>query len=223
MQPSGSSYSVFRSFWIMGILVASIAGVFLFELISGNHLTRYGLLPRNIQGLRGILFMPFIHADWSHLLSNLSALIVLLWLGFYTFGRFYFVVLFFIWIASGTWAWFFARESYHIGASGIVYGLAVFSLVTGMLSRNNTLKGLALITLFLYGSFLWGLFPWEYTRDISWEVHLTGAIAGGLLAWLYRRNMPQPPEYSWQNQPDEPLEDEEAYWRTDDDTPEKQV
>jgi membrane associated rhomboid family serine protease len=222
MQPSGSSYSVFRSFWLMSVIVASIAAVFLFEIISGVHLTQYGLYPRNIQGLRGVFFMPFVHADWSHLLSNLSALSVLLWLGFYTFGRFYFVVFTFIWIASGSWAWFFARESYHIGASGLVYGLAVFSLLTGILSRNNTLKGLALIILFLYGSFLWGLFPWEYTRDISWEVHLTGAIAGGMLAWLYRRNMPPPPQYSWQNEPDEPTEEEDAYWQKSDEKQENQ-
>jgi membrane associated rhomboid family serine protease len=222
MQASGSSYSVFRSFWLMAIIVATVAGVFLFEIVSGIHLTRYGLYPRNIEGLRGILYMPFIHADWSHLLSNLSALAVLLWLGFYTFGRLYFVVFFFIWFASGTWAWFFARDSYHIGASGLVYGLAVFSLVTGMLSKNNTLKGLALITLFLYGSFLWGLFPWEYTRDISWEVHLTGAMAGGLLAWLYRPNMPPPPGYSWQNEPDDPADGENAYWKTVDEEHEKQ-
>jgi len=188
--------------------------VFLVERLTGDSYARYGLLPRDITGLRGIVFMPFLHADWSHLLSNMSALWILSALGVYTFKRLYWGVLGFVWLASGTWTWFFARPDYHIGASGVVYGVAVFCLLSGFLRKNRSLQGLTLLTLFLYGSFLWGVFPWEYTREISWEGHLAGALAGLVMALVYRNDMPKPPEYSWDIEPEPEEDDEEnSYWK----------
>lgn len=187
--------------------------VFVAERVTGRSFSTYGLLPRDITGLRGIVFMPFLHADWSHLLSNMSALWILCALGFYTFGRLFWGVLGFVWIASGTWTWFFARPDYHIGASGVVYGVAVFCLLSGFLNKNRSLQGLTLLTLFLYGSFLWGVFPWEFTRDISWEGHLAGALAGLIMALVFRRQMAEPPVYSWDVEPEpEVVPEEDMYW-----------
>lgn len=211
MDETGSIKQLMRPFWAAVAVILPLVGVFIYERISGNQLTDLGLYPRSFGGLKGIFFMPLLHGDWSHLLSNVSALFVLSWLGFHTFGRLYVLMLFFIWAATGTWTWFFARESYHIGASGIVYGVAVFSLVSGFLSKNKMLQGLALITVFLYGSFLWGVFPWEYTRDFSWEGHLSGALAGLILALVFRKDMPAEPEYSWENDPADVRDSEDGY------------
>ena len=208
-----SDPKLFTSLLWAALVVLLPVAVFLTEQFTGRSFGHYGLLPRDITGLRGILFMPFLHADWSHLLSNMSALFVLSALGFYTFEKLFWGVLGFVWFASGTWAWFFARPDYHIGASGVVYGVAVFCLLSGFLSKNRSLQGLTLLTLFLYGSFLWGVFPWELTRDISWEGHLAGALAGLVMAFVFRRNIPQPPVYSWEAEPEpEPETEEEQYW-----------
>lgn len=196
------------------VLVLIPIAVFTVEQLGNYSFANYGLLPRDIIGLRGILFMPFLHADWSHLLSNMSALFILTALGLYTFKRLFWGVIGFVWFAAGFWTWIFARPDYHIGASGIVYGLATFCLLAGFLNKNRTLQGLTLLTVFLYGSFLWGVFPWEYTRDISWEGHLAGAVAGLIMAFLFRKEMPQAPVYNWEDDPEpNPENEEDAYWK----------
>jgi len=212
-QRIGKDGQLFNSFLGAVLLVLLPVAVFVYEQVSGHYLSDYGLLPRNLSGLRGIFFMPFLHGDLSHLLSNMSALFVLSWLGIYTFKRLYWGMLLFVWLASGTWTWIFARPDYHIGASGIVYGVAIFSLVSGFLSKNKSLQGLTLLTAFLYGGFIWGAFPWEYTRDISWEGHLAGAVAGLAVALVMRTEFPKDPVYSWDIEPEpEIIDPEEAYW-----------
>ncbi|MCD8528838.1 MAG: hypothetical protein LRY27_02435, partial [Chitinophagales bacterium] len=114
-QRIGKDGQVFNSFLGAVLLVLLPVAVFVYEHVSGHYLSDYGLLPRNLSGLRGILFMPFLHGDLSHLLSNMSALFVLSWLGIYTFKRLYWGMLLFVWLASGTWTWIFARPDYHIG------------------------------------------------------------------------------------------------------------
>lgn len=218
---SGSDKKLISSLPGVLLIVGIPILVFLLELFLDTSFSKYGLLSRDITGLRGILFMPFLHADWSHLISNLSALFVLSWLGLYTFGRSYWIALIFIWLSSGTWIWFFARPDYHIGASGVVYGITVFSFVSGFLSKNRNLQGLTLLTAFLYGSFLWGVFPWEYTRDISWEGHLAGAVAGLIVAFVLRTDFPPPPEYSWDKEPEPEITPEDAYWLPEEHPPEE--
>lgn len=211
-RPSDSNPTIFSSLLAaLGVVILPIA-VFCIEQITGESFAKYGLLPRDMTGLRGIIFMPFLHADWSHLFSNVTALFILTALGVYTFKRLFWGVLAFVWLAAGTWTWIFARPDYHIGASGLVYGLATFCLLSGFLNKNRSLQGLTLLTLFLYGSFLWGVFPWEYTRDISWEGHLSGGIAGIIMAFVFRTDMPQAPKYSWDLEPEIESE-EDQYWK----------
>jgi len=213
---SSSDSHVFYSILGAAIMVLLPILVFGIEQITHQSFSNYGLLPREMSGLRGIFFMPFLHSDWSHLLSNMSALFVLGALGIYSFKRLFWGVLAFVWFASGTWAWIFARPDYHIGASGVVYGIAVFCLLSGFLNKNRSLQGLTLLTIFLYGSFLWGVFPWEYTRDISWEGHLAGALAGLIMAFVFREDMSEPPPvYSWDLEPEkeEADEEEDPYWK----------
>lgn len=203
----------------VGIIAVPII-VFVVESLTHQSFTKYGLLPRDISGLRGIFFMPFLHGDVSHLLSNMSALFILSALGIYTFKRLFWGVLGFVWLASGTWTWFFARGDFHIGASGVVYGLAMFCLLSGFLNKDRSLQGLTLLTIFLYGGFLWSTFPWEYTKDISWEGHLSGALAGLVMALIFRTDMGKPPVYSWDVEPEPENEnDDDAYWKLPGPTP----
>jgi membrane associated rhomboid family serine protease len=100
------------------------------------------------------------------------------------------------WLLSGFWLWIIGRENYHIGASGVLYGLITFLFFSGVLRRHTGLMALSLLVVFLYGSLIWGIFP--LFRIISWESHLCGSIAGILLAVVYRKEGPQRKVYEWE-------------------------
>ncbi|MDO8899186.1 MAG: rhomboid family intramembrane serine protease, partial [Bacteroidales bacterium] len=102
-------------------------------------------------------------------------------------------------LLTGLWVWLGARESYHIGASGVIYGLSSFLLVSGFIRRETRLMALSLVVVFLYGSMIWGIFPELFPeKNISWEGHLSGLMAGIVLAVFYRHEGPQRRPYSWE-------------------------
>jgi membrane associated rhomboid family serine protease len=176
--------------------------------------SKYGLLPRNIDALTGIITFPLVHGDWEHLISNSAGLIVLGFLLF-TFHRdiAYRVVLQ-IWLLHAVWLWLGGRTTYHIGASGIIYGLAAFLFFTGVFKKEKSTMTISLLVVFLYGSMVWGLMP--FLQGISWEGHLFGGAAGLLMAWYYRKTGVQRPVYDWE------IEEEEheiEYWKEDNSNP----
>lgn len=182
--------------------------------ISLTHLGNY---PMSLKGLQGILLMPFIHGSWDHLLANTVPFFILCTALFYFYQKISFRVLIDIWILSGIWVWFGGRPSWHIGASGIIYGLSSFIFVSGLVRRDNRLAALALIVTFLYGSLVWGVFPDFYPREknVSWEGHLGGAVAGIIMAIYYRKSGPKRKIYSWELEDDDAILEEE-YWNTTD-------
>jgi hypothetical protein len=108
------------------------------------------------------------------------------------------------------WLWLGGRTTYHIGASGIIYGLAAFLFFTGVFKKEKSTMTISLLVVFLYGSMVWGLMP--FLQGISWEGHLFGGAAGLLMAWYYRKTGVQRPVYDWE------LEEEEhevEYWKED--------
>jgi membrane associated rhomboid family serine protease len=164
-------------------------------------LTTYGLYPRKVEGLLGIITIPFIHGSWSHLINNSIPLLVLGWALFYFYPTLSWKTIFWIWVSSGIWLWISGRPSYHIGASGVVYGLAAFLFLSGWLRREKRVASLSLLIAFLYGSMWWGVLPVD--PSISWEGHMWGAVAGFALAWVYRKRGPQRQIYDWPEEEDQ--------------------
>ena len=148
--------------------------------ISFSH---FGIFPLTAKGLYGILLSPFIHGDFNHLISNTVPFFVLLLGLFYFYKNNAWKILFFIYILVGILVWLTARKAYHIGASGIVYGLASFHFFTGVLSKRKDFIAISLIIIFLYGSMIWGILPTK--NNISWESHLMGFIIGIILSLFY--------------------------------------
>lgn len=146
-----------------------------------------GVLPRTLAGTIGIFTGPLIHGDLLHLISNTIPLLLLGILLFYFYSKFALEVFIWIYIISGFWTWLFARTSYHIGASGVVYGIAAFLFFSGIIRRDRPLMTISAVILFLYGSMLYGIFPQFVEADVSWEAHFAGALAGALLAFLFRK------------------------------------
>ena len=175
--------------------------VHLLSLLFNEDLSKLGLLPRNLIGLLGILTSPLIHADFSHLISNTIPLIILGWIIFYFYPKVSYILFVFIYFVTGLLVWIFARQVYHIGASGIVYGFVSFLFFSGIFRRDNKSISLALIITFLYGGLVWGMIPgW---KGISWESHLFGAITGLLAAYLFRKIDPPKKKYDWEDDPDD--------------------
>ena len=160
--------------------------------ISWAH---WGILPRTLTGLMGIIFAPLLHGDFAHLISNSMPLIILGLGLFYFYPRIAPEVSLWIYLSTSFWVWVAARgESYHIGASGVVYGLAAFLIMGGILRRNLRMMTTSMAVLFLYGGMFYGVLPGE--PSISWESHLLGVASGGWLAHYFRKEpiwtMPEP-------------------------------
>jgi len=157
----------------------------LIDVILPVDLVQFGIVPRNIVGLRGILFAPFLHAGWYHLISNSLPLFVLLTTLFTFYGKISIQVCVFSAILGGLTVWLIARSgTVHVGASGVIFSLLTFLIASGVFRKNFKALLIALVIFFLYGGALWGVLP--SNPYISWEGHLFGAIAGILIAWIYR-------------------------------------
>jgi len=167
-----------------------------------------GIYPLKPEGLLGIITAPLIHGDFKHLFSNSVPLIVLGGCLFYFYKELSVKTFILIYLITGIWVWFGARDAYHIGASGVVYGLASFLFFSGIIRRDMQLLAITLLVTFLYGSLVWGVIPDFFPeKNISWESHLMGLIAGFVLAVYFRKSGPQRKEYDWEEE-----EEEAAYF-----------
>ena len=163
-------------------------------IVFSLRLKQYGLQPLEINGLIGIITMPFLHADWDHLISNTPALLLLVFGLFLFYKREAWRILIYLYVISGLFTWLMGRSSTHIGASGLVYALAAFHFFSGVIKKVPRQRAFALLVAFLYGGFIWAFFPSLYMgTSISWEGHLSGLLAGIILAIYLRREGPEPP------------------------------
>ncbi len=188
------------------VLILLIWAVWLVEYISHQDFSGYGLLPQHLSGLKGIILSPFLHASFAHISANTVPLFVLSAGLFYFYERLAYRILALLWITTGFWVWIFAKDTgIHIGASGIVYALAGFHFMGGVLKKEARLMAFSLVVVFLYGGLIWGIIPDFFPeKNISWESHLLGLLAGVMIAIFYRSYGPQKKEYLWDDEDDEP-------------------
>ncbi len=180
------------------------------EILLHLDFAYLGIFPLKIKGLIGIITAPLIHSDINHLLANSVPLLILGTGLFYFYNKIAFRVFFMSYFIANVWIWLGARQAYHIGASGIVYSIASFLFVSGVIRKNIKLMAISLLVVFLYGSMVWGVLPLQ--PQISWESHLMGAIAGIVLAFYYRDRGPRRKIYSWEFEEDDEDTDEFKYW-----------
>ncbi|MCU4158108.1 rhomboid family intramembrane serine protease [Carboxylicivirga sp. A043] len=179
----------------------------LIETLEGFSFVEWGIKPMSIIGLPGILLSPLVHSDWGHFFANAVPLFVLGTSLFYFYRGISVKVFVFIYLLTGIWVWLGARDAWHIGASGVIYGLAAFLIVGGFIRNYIPLMAISLMVIFLYGGMIWGIFPLKWDVPYSWESHLWGSVAGAILAIIYRKKGPQKPVKEW---PDE--EYDHPFW-----------
>jgi len=166
----------------------------------------FGVRPRELVGLIGIVFAPLMHGGFEHLIANTPPLLVLGTAMLYLYPRSTIRVFPVVYVGTGIAVWFFARSSVHIGASGLVYGLASYILVAGLIRRDRRAIAASLIVFFMYGALVWGVLPIQ--AGVSWETHLAAALIGVVLAILLRRlDIPPPRRYTWEDETGEYADD----------------
>ena len=157
----------------------------------------FGVKPRTLTGLAGLLFAPLMHSGFDHLVANTLPLVILGTAMLHLYPRATPIVLPTIWVGPGLAVWLFARGGVHLGASGLVYGLVAYVFTAGLIRRDRRAIAASMVVAFLYGASVWGVLPIQ--RGHSWETHLAAALLGLVLALtLRRRDVVPPVRYEWE-------------------------
>jgi membrane associated rhomboid family serine protease len=181
-------------FWRAKALAAFVLLLWAVQVV--NWITGYGfnsafgLIPRHVSGLDGIIAMPLLHGSFSHLMANTPPLLVMGGLLVATATRALLAVNAVVIGLGGGLVWLFGSSAIHIGASGLVFGWFGFLVARGLVDRSPITLGAALFVGVLYGSILWGVLPGQ--PGVSWEAHLFGAVAGAVAAFLVRTQVHAP-------------------------------
>ena len=176
----------FKSFWIV-LFLAALWLIHFFNTYFDLNLNELGIVPRSLKGFMGVIFAPLIHSknNVNHLLNNSAPFLILIWTLFYFYKPIAWKIFFYSWICTGVFVWISARVAFHIGISGILYSLLFFIFFSGVFRKEARLLTVALLVVFLYGSMVWGIFPYDWT--ISFESHFFGAVTGTILAFFNRK------------------------------------
>ena len=196
--PRKDSRHLKRSFTAVASFTAVLWLIKMVEMMVGANFASYGVYPGQPGGLTGIIWSPLIHTSFSHLLANTAPLLLLGTALLYGYPRSAKIVIPAVYFGSGLGVWLFARDAFHVGASGLTFGFMFFVFTVGVLRWDKRATALSLVVFFLYGGMIWGIFPSQ--PDISFESHFFGAMIGIALAVLLRNYDPFPPEkqYSWE-------------------------
>jgi len=186
-------WSLKVALWFTGFLWL----ILIVDTVLGLGLAQYGLRPKHLDGLIGIFTAPLLHGGAEHMFSNTLPLIISVTTVLYLYPRSALRVIPIIWVGSGLLAWMIGRESLHFGASGFVYGLLAYVFISGILRLDMRSVAVSVAVWFLYGSMIWGVLP--IRPNMSWELHLSGAILGVALAIVFRYwDLTPVKRYSWE-------------------------
>ena len=189
-----------RNFWrsvrIVFALVSVLWIVQFLQVLNIYDFVDYANHPRHLDGLIGIIFSPFIHDKYhfEHIISNTLPMMVLLTVLINAYPKIWLLVLVFVHLASGILVWLFAPEyTYHVGISGIIYGIAAFLVASGLFRKDRTSFTIAILVVLVYGGMVLGFLPNK--EGVSWQSHLFGALSGIFIAFVLRkRDLPPPTE-----------------------------
>lgn len=204
--------ALIRSLRIPLLLVSLMWIMHLIHFFFNVDFHYLGVYPLHLNGLQGIFTAIFVHGDFEHLISNSIPLLLLGSALFLYYREFAPKLIIYLTVLTGFYVWLMGRESWHIGASGLVYALASFHIVSSILRKEMQLLAFSLLVVFLYGGMVWGLFPEFFPeKNISWESHVMGSITGLIFAVFYRKVGVQKAEY-FDEDDEEDIPEEDRYW-----------
>lgn len=193
------------------LFVILIGLIHLVQFVFNLDFYWLGIYPQKLSAIGGVVSSVFIHGNFNHLFNNAVPLLILGSALFYFYKPIALKVVVWIVLMGGFWTWVMARESYHIGASGLIYGLFSFLLLSGFIRLNKQLISLSFFVVIVYGSMVWGIFPVKL--NISYEAHFWGFVSGIILAIFYRKQGLQKEVFVWEEDDDIDKFDGE-YWKS---------
>lgn len=204
--PQKDSFHLKRAFTIVAAFTIALWLIKIVEVLIDARLYKYGILPGQLSGLMGIVWAPLIHSSFSHLFTNTAPLLILGTALLYGYPKSAKIVVPAIYIGTGLGVWLFARQTYHIGASGLTFGFMFFVFTIGAIRWDRRAIALSMVVFLLYGGMIWGIFPNE--PGISYESHFFGAMIGIILAIVLRNYDPNIPEkeYNWEEDDEDDTE-----------------
>lgn len=207
---SAQSRARFRA--AAGLTLLFVAGLAIIHFVGWAldlDLARFGVHPRDAIGLAGVVTAPLLHGNLAHLASNALPLIIAGTALLYLYPDSSRYVLPAVYLGPGLLVWVFGRDSVHIGASGLVYGIVAYVFVGGILRRDRRAWAASVLVALFYGSLVWGVLPIKV--GVSWETHLAAAAIGVALAFaLRKRDVPPRKRYSWEMEAEEQAPEQEA-------------
>jgi membrane associated rhomboid family serine protease len=198
--PDNDTHRLRRAFALAAAFAGLLWLIKLAELAFGLDFSALSIFPGRPETLQGIALAPLLHGSLSHLFANTAPILVLGTLLIYGYPKAARIVLPAVYIGVGLGVWLFARPSWHLGASGLTFGMMFFVFTIGVLRWDRRAIALSLVVFLLYGGMIWGIFPTK--PNISFESHLFGAVIGTVLAFLFKGLDPPLPEkkYSWEGE-----------------------
>lgn len=185
-------------FWVPFAFILTIWMVYYLDWRYFLEWNDYGVIPRTTEGLRGVLFSPFLHGSIMHLWNNTIALAVLLPLICYYYFNNWKILVFGGILLSGIGTWLIAKTGTHIGASGLIYVLTSYLFFTGIRSKQYRLMALSFLMVILYGGSVWYMLP-DVEEGISWQGHLAGFLSGMFLSYVLEKpQFESYYKYDWQ-------------------------
>ena len=177
--------SIFTSIIVPSRMVFFMWLIFYIQFQFGFGLLFLGIMPRTFVGLTGIFTSTFIHLTSYHLISNTLPLLVLGTMVYHFYSKIGNQVFLRCYVFTNILVWVFGRSAYHIGASGLIYALATFLILSGFFRRDFMSVAIAVFVIFVYGSIFFNMIPWS--TAVSWEAHLLGVVTGGVTAYQLRK------------------------------------
>lgn len=185
------------------------------------------IIPLLPEGLLGIVTSPLLHGSFDHIIGNSIPIAILMFLLYQFYPESATKVFILGWVSTGLLLWLLPpvdiltgdyQYTCTIGASGVVYVLAFFLFFSGVFRWNMKLLTISLLVVLYYGSLIWGIFPEELFYNlsepskISWQAHLSGALIGSVMAFIFRQNGEKKKKYIWEF-PDYYSEKDDKLWQ----------